>query len=111
MKLIKAKEKEYLIKFDINTLIDFQELSGVDLMDTTSQKAMTLKDIRTLFHYALCNGDKNYPKDDFKKSGEILNDFCESNDGMESLTALMTEELGALLGKQKSKEHLQALTK
>ena len=111
MKLIKAGDSTYAVRFDINTLIDFEELTNIDLTQGGDGTDMGLKEIRTLFHLGLCNGSNDYPNEDHKKSGRILTSYCEENGGFEALTDLMREELGKVLGKQKSHAHLQEITK
>ena len=94
MKVIEINNKEYEIKYTINTLVRM-ESDGIDVMHVDklfNNPSFTL--IRKLFFYGIMNSvGKSLTEN---KAGDLMDEYLEKNDYNELMTVLITELVRAL---------------
>ena len=89
MKIIEVGNKEYEIKFTINTLCRM-ESDGIDVMHMEKlMDNITFTLIRKLFFYGLKDSlGKSLTEN---KAGDMMDEYLEENDYNELMTVLLTE--------------------
>ena len=95
MKVIEIANKEYEIKFSINTLCRM-EADGLDVMNINNIiESINFTLIRKLFFYGImASAGKGFTE---AKAGDMMDEYLEHNNYNELMTALVTE-LGRALG-------------
>ena len=94
MKVIEINNKEYEIKYTINTLVRM-ESDGLDVMrmeQLINNISFTL--VRKLFYYGLMNSvGKSLTEN---KAGDMMDEYLEKHDYRELMTVLLSELAKAL---------------
>jgi hypothetical protein len=94
MKVLEIANKEYEIKFSINTLCRM-EADGLDVMHiNTIIENINFTLIRKLFFYGMmASAGKGFTE---AKAGDMMDEYLEHNDYNELMTALISELAKAL---------------
>lgn len=94
MKVIEIANKEYEVKFSINTLCRM-EADGLDVMHiNTIIENINFTLIRKLFFYGImASAGKGFTE---AKAGELLDEYLADNDYNELMTVLIAELMRAL---------------
>ena len=94
MKIIEINNKEYEIKYTINTLIRMEE-DGLDVMHLENLiNNINFSLIRKLFYYGLMNSvGKSIT---LNKAGDMMDEYLEEHDYKELMTMLLNELAKAL---------------
>ena len=94
MKVLKIANKEYEIKFSINTLCRM-EADGLDVMHiTTIIENINFTLIRKLFFYGImASAGKGFTE---AKAGDMMDEYLADNDYNELMTVLVSELVRAL---------------
>ena len=94
MKIITLNDKEYEVKFTINTLV-MMESDGIDVMHIENLvENMSFALIRKLFYYGLKNSvGKSLTEN---KAGDMIDEYLVDNDYKELMTMLLGELARAL---------------
>ncbi len=94
MKVIKLKDKEYEIKFTINTLVRM-ESDGIDVMHIEQLiDNISFTVVRKLFYYGLMNSvGKSLTEN---KAGDLIDEYLLDNDYRDLMEMLLTELAKAL---------------
>jgi hypothetical protein len=94
MKIIALSDKEYEVKFTINTLVQM-ESDGIDVMHIDSLiNNINFSLIRKLFYYGLKNSvGKSLTEN---KAGDMMDEYLADNDYKELMTMLLGELARAL---------------
>ena len=94
MKIIEINNKEYEIKYTINTLIRMEE-DGLDVMHLENLiNNINFSLVRKLFYYGLINSVGKSMT--LNKAGDILDEYLEEHDYRELMTMLLNELAKAL---------------
>lgn len=89
MKFIEINNKEYEIKYTINTLIRMEE-DGLDVMHLDNLiNNISFALIRKLFYYGLINSAGKSLT--LNKAGDLLDEYLVDNDYKELMTMLLSE--------------------
>lgn len=94
MKVIKLNDKEYEVKFTINTLV-MMESDGIDVMHIENLiNNISFSLIRKLFYYGLKNSvGKSLTEN---KAGDMMDEYLVENDYRDLMTMLLGELARAL---------------
>lgn len=94
MKIIEINNKEYEIKYTINTLIRMEE-DGLDVMHLENLiNNINFSLIRKLFYYGLMNSvGKSLT---LNKAGDMMDEYLANNNYKELMTVLLSELARAL---------------
>jgi hypothetical protein len=94
MKIITLSDKEYEVKFTINTLVQM-ESDGIDVMHIDSLiNNISFSLIRKLFYYGLKNSvGKSLTEN---KAGDMMDEYLANNDYKDLMTMLLSELARAL---------------
>ena len=89
MKIIQIADKEYEVKFSINTLVRM-ESDGLDVMNINNIiENINFTLIRKLFFYGImASAGKGFTE---AKAGELLDEYLEHNNYHDLMTALINE--------------------
>ena len=94
MKVIKLNNKEYEVKFTINTLVRM-ESDGIDVMHIENIiNNMSFSLVRKLFYYGLMNSVGKTLTEN--KAGDMIDEYLVDNDYRELMTMLLSELARAL---------------
>ncbi len=89
MKVIEINNKEYEIKFTINTLVRMEE-DGIDVMHMENlMNNMNFALIRKLFYYGLINSAGKSLT--VNKAGDMMDEYLEEHDYRDLMTTLLSE--------------------
>jgi hypothetical protein len=89
MKFIEINNKEYEIKYTINTLIRMEE-DGLDVMHLDNLiNNISFALIRKLFYYGLINSAGKSLT--LNKAGDMMDEYLEEHDYKELMTTLLNE--------------------
>ena len=89
MKVIEINNKEYEIKFTINTLVRMEE-DGIDVMHMENlMNNMNFALIRKLFYYGLINSAGKSLT--INKAGDMMDEYLEEHDYRDLMTTLLSE--------------------
>lgn len=97
--IIEINNKEYELRFNINTLCEMSE-QGFDVMDLTNVK-INMRTVRDLFYYALKGGNKKITKN---QAGELMDQFIEDGHNFDELIEIVMDALGRSLGSKKPED-------
>ena len=97
--IIEINNKEYELRFNINTLCEMSE-QGFDVMDLTNVK-INMRTVRDLFYYALKGGNKKITKN---QAGELIDQFIEDGHNFDELIEIVMDALGRSLGSKKPED-------
>lgn len=97
MNVLKIKGNNYPLKFSINAMIEFEELSGKSFSQIGDN--MSLANIRLLFYVGLKAGGNDVNE---LQAGMLMNDYVEDN-GMEKFGEILSKSAVEALGKNKAK--------
>jgi hypothetical protein len=92
--LIKINNKEYFLKFTINSLCEMKEC-GLDVMKL--DETMDFTQIRSLFYFGLkkIHGQENKS---VEQAGDLMSDYLEAQGTMEDLGNIISKALIKSLG-------------
>jgi hypothetical protein len=94
MKVIEVGNKEYEVKYTINTLVRM-ESDGIDVMHIeTLINNMNFTLVRKLFYYGLMNSVGKSMTEN--KAGDMMDEYLEKHDYKELMTMLLSELAKAL---------------
>lgn len=89
MKVITVNNKEYEVKFTINTLVRMEE-DGIDVMHMENlMNNMNFALIRKLFYYGLINSAGKSLT--INKAGDMMDEYLEEHDYRDLMTTLLSE--------------------
>jgi hypothetical protein len=97
--IIEINNKEYELRFNINTLCEMSE-QGFDVMDLTNVK-INMRTVRDLFYYALKGGNKKITKN---QAGELMDQYIEDGHNFDDLIEIVMDALGRSLGSKKPED-------
>jgi len=95
MKIIKIADKEYAVKYSINSLIEMEQYLGQPFTKIFSEGGVSLLTLRTLVYFGMKQMNKDLTHE---KAGEIISDALESGKTFDELILLFAEELNKSLG-------------
>lgn len=95
MKILKIGEKEYVIKFTINSLVEMEQYLGKPFTSMFSEDGVSLLSIRTLTYFGLKQMEKDITHE---KAGEIINNALESGMSFSDVAEILIGELTKSLG-------------
>jgi hypothetical protein len=94
MKVVEVGNKEYEVKYTINTLVRM-ESDGIDVMHIeTLINNMNFTLVRKLFYYGLMNSVGKSMTEN--KAGDMMDEYLEKHDYKELMTMLLSELAKAL---------------
>ena len=94
MKVIEVGNKEYEVKYTINTLVRM-ESDGIDVMHIENLiNNMNFTLVRKLFYYGLMNSVGKSMTEN--KAGDMMDEYLEKHDYKELMTMLLSELAKAL---------------
>ena len=94
--MIEIKDKEYELKYTVNTLCIMAE-DGIDVMNIADMN-INIVTIRDLFYYGLKHENKRITKN---QAGELMDELLEYGYSFKELVELVMEALTKSLGKKK----------
>ena len=94
--MIEFKDKEYELKYTVNTLCIMAE-DGIDVMNIADMN-INIVTIRDLFYYGLKHENKRITKN---QAGELMDELLEYGYSFKELVELVMEALTKSLGKKK----------
>ena len=94
--MIEIKDKEYELKYTVNTLCIMAE-DGIDVMNIADMN-INIVTIRDLFYYGLKHENKRITKN---QAGELMDELLEYGYSFKDLVELVMEALTKSLGKKK----------
>ena len=94
--MIEIKDKEYELKYTVNTLCIMAE-EGIDVMNIADMN-INIVTIRDLFYYGLKHENKRITKN---QAGELMDELLEYGYSFKELVELVMEALTKSLGKKK----------
>ena len=94
--MIEFKDKEYELKYTVNTLCIMAE-DGIDVMNIADMN-INIVTIRDLFYYGLKHENKRLTKN---QAGELMDELLEYGYSFKDLVELVMEALTKSLGKKK----------
>ena len=94
--MIEIKDKEYELKYTVNTLCIMAE-DGIDVMNIADMN-INIVTIRDLFYYGLKHENKRITKN---QAGELMDELLEYGYSFKELVELVMEALNKSLGKKK----------
>lgn len=94
--MIEIKDKEYELKYTVNTLCIMAE-DGIDVMNIADMN-INIITIRDLFYYGLKHENKRITKN---QAGELMDELLEYGYSFKDLVELVMEALTKSLGKKK----------
>ena len=94
--MIEIKDKEYELKYTVNTLCIMAE-DGIDVMNIADMN-INIVTIRDLFYYGLKHENKRMTKN---QAGELMDELLEYGYSFKELVELVMEALTKSLGKKK----------
>ena len=94
--MIEIKDKEYELKYTVNTLCIMAE-DGIDVMNIADMN-INIVTIRDLFYYGLKHENKKITKN---QAGELMDELLEYGYSFKELVELVMEALTKSLGKKK----------
>lgn len=94
---IEIGNKEYELRFNINSLIDLAD-EGVNVLNFDSVD-MSLKTIRTMFKYAIKHGDNKKITDN--RAGELMTEYMQEGHSFNELSEKIIEALAIAMGGNK----------
>lgn len=97
--IIEINNKEYELRFNINTLCEMSE-QGFDVMDMSTVK-INMRTVRDLFYYALKGGNKKITKN---QAGELMDQYIEDGHNFDDLIEIVMDALGRSLGSKKPED-------
>jgi hypothetical protein len=94
MKVVEVGNKEYEVKYTINTLVRM-ESDGIDVMHIENLiNNMNFTLVRKLFYYGLMNSVGKSMTEN--KAGDMMDEYLEKHDYKELMTMLLSELAKAL---------------
>lgn len=100
--IIEINNKEYELRFTINTLCEMSE-QGFDVMDMTTVR-INMRTVRDLFYYALKGANKKITKN---QAGELMDQFIEDGHNFDELIEIVMDALGRSLGTKKPEDKVE----
>ena len=94
--MIEIKDKEYELKYTVNTLCIMAE-DGIDVMNIADMN-INIVTIRDLFYYGLKHENKRITKN---QAGELMDELLEYGYSFKDLVELVMDALTKSLGKKK----------
>ena len=94
--MIEIKDKEYELKYTVNTLCIMAE-DGIDVMNIADMN-INIVTIRDLFYYGLKHENKRITKN---QAGELMDELLEYGYSFKELVELVMDALTKSLGKKK----------
>lgn len=94
--MIEIKDKEYELKYTVNTLCIMAE-DGIDVMNIADMN-INIVTIRDLFYYGLKHENKKITKN---QAGDLMDELLEYGYSFKDLVELVMEALTKSLGKKK----------
>lgn len=94
--MIEIKDKEYELKYTVNTLCIMAE-DGIDVMNIADM-TINIVTIRDLFYYGLKHENKRITKN---QAGELMDELLEYGYSFKELVELVMDALTKSLGKKK----------
>ena len=91
--MLEIKDKEYEIKYPINTLCMMAD-DGIDVMNISDMK-VNIATIRDLFYYGLKHENKRITKN---QAGDLIDDYIAEGHVFGELMDIIMEALGKSLG-------------
>lgn len=100
---IEIGNKEYELRFNINSLIDLAD-EGINVLNFDSVD-MSLKTIRTMFKHAIKHGENKKITDN--RAGELMSEYMEEGHSFSELSEKIIEALAiAMGGKEEEKQEV-----
>lgn len=91
--MLEIKDKEYEIRYPINTLCMMAD-DGIDVMNISDMK-VNIATIRDLFYYGLKHENKRITKN---QAGDLIDDYIAEGHVFGELMDIIMEALGKSLG-------------
>lgn len=91
--MLEIKDKEYEIRYPINTLCMMAD-DGIDVMNISDMK-INIATIRDLFYYGLKHENKRITKN---QAGDLIDDYIAEGHVFGELMDIIMEALGKSLG-------------
>jgi hypothetical protein len=91
---IEIGNKEYELRFNINSLIDLSD-ENINVLDF-DKVDMSLKTIRTMFKYAIKHGENKKITDN--RAGELMSEYLEEGHSFNELSEKIIEALAIAMG-------------
>ena len=85
--VLKIQDKEYLLKYDVNSLVLLEEISGYTL-DHILQHGMGFKALRDMLFVGL---RRNHKEIDMEQVGDLIQDFLNEGQSPAKLGELLYE--------------------
>lgn len=93
--MLEIKDKEYEIRYPINTLCMMAD-DGIDVMNISDMK-INIATIRDLFYYGLKHENKRITKN---QAGDLIDDYIAEGHVFGELMDIIMEALGKSLGRK-----------
>ena len=93
--MLEIKDKEYEIRYPINTLCMMAD-DGIDVMNISDMK-INIATIRDLFYYGLKHENKRITKN---QAGDLIDDYIAEGHVFGELMDIIMEALGKALGRK-----------
>lgn len=102
--LIKAGANQYRLEYNMNSICDFEDITGLQVAYITKRSLSGLNTLRALFWAGL---QEHQPDLKLKDAGNIIQDYLKSGKKMENLFNIIFNELEKLEFFEKDpKDHL-----
>lgn len=95
MKIIKIGEKEYVVKFTMNSLVEMEQYLGKPVMSIFKEDEISFLSIRTLTYFGLKQMEKELTHE---KAGDIMSDALENGMSFQDFAGIIIGELTKALG-------------
>lgn len=100
MKVLKIKEKDYKLKYTINSLVRMEEESGRSFMEVLSSGDLNFADLRRLAYYGFV---AEHPEMEIEEAGNIIDGLIAQGKNLTETTNIFMEELSKALGAKEDK--------
>jgi hypothetical protein len=97
---IEINNKEYELRFNINSLIDLAD-EGINVLNFDSVD-MSLKTIRTMFKHSIRHGENKKITDN--RAGELMSEYMEEGHSFNELSEKIIEALALAMGSNKEEK-------
>lgn len=92
--IIEINNKEYELKYTINSLIEMQEVTGIDVLNI-AEITWDLKTIRILLKYAMKHENKKITD---AQAGDLMGEYFEAGNTFDTLVLTLIRVLAYSLG-------------